>query len=75
MPDVRVRSCGRANCPVLIIHGENDRVVPFEQAQAIYDAVRQPKRLIVVRGAGHGRPVSDGGRYLIELARFFLNGR
>lgn len=70
-----VGKIGRANCPVLIIHGEKDRVVPIEQSRAIYDAARQPKRLIVVRGAGHGRPVSDGGRYLVELARFFLNGR
>lgn len=70
-----VGKIGRANCPVLVIHGENDQVVPFEHAQAIYDAVRQPKRLIVVPGAGHGRPVSDGGRYLGELAKFFIDRR
>ena len=70
-----VGKISRANCPVLVIHGENDHVVPLEQAQAIYDAVHQPKRLIVVPGAGHGRPVSDGGRYLVELARFFINRR
>lgn len=68
-----VGKISRANCPVLVIHGENDLVVPFEHARAIYDAVRQPKRLIVVPGAGHGRPVSDGGRYLVELAKFFVN--
>lgn len=60
---------------MLIIHGDKDRVVPYDHSPAIYDAARQPKRLIVVPGAGHGRPVSDGCRYLIEVARFFLNGR
>lgn len=65
----------QANCPVLIIHGEKDRFVPFEQARELYDAARPPKRLIVIPGGAHGLPASGGRRYLAELASFFINGR
>lgn len=66
---------GRANCPVLIVHGENDGTVPLVQARELHEAARPPKRLIVVPGAAHGLPVGDGRRYLDQLARFLVDGR
>jgi uncharacterized protein len=39
--------------PVLVIHGERDRLVPVEQGQAIFTAANQPKTLYTVPGAGH----------------------
>jgi uncharacterized protein len=39
--------------PVLIVHGEEDRVVPSDHAIALYEAARPPKTLWLVPGAGH----------------------
>jgi uncharacterized protein len=39
--------------PVLITHGTNDAIVPFEMGQRLYDAAKGPKRFIKVEGAGH----------------------
>ena len=39
--------------PVLIVHGEADRVVPPHHASALYRAAGPPKALWVVPGAGH----------------------
>ncbi len=40
--------------PVLIIHGEQDRIVPVEQGQALYEAfVSKNKRLIRASDMGH----------------------
>jgi uncharacterized protein len=39
--------------PVLITHGTEDSIVPFEMGQRLYDAVQGPKRFIKVEGAGH----------------------
>jgi hypothetical protein len=39
--------------PVLIIHGEDDRVVPAHHAMALYRAAGPPKTLWIVPGAGH----------------------
>lgn len=43
----------RVTVPVLIVHGAQDDVVPPEMARRLYDAVRSPKRLLWVEGAGH----------------------
>jgi fermentation-respiration switch protein FrsA (DUF1100 family) len=39
--------------PVLVAHGTNDSIVPFEMGQRLFDAVKGPKRFIKVEGAGH----------------------
>ena len=40
-------------CPVLIVHGERDDVVPVGHGRALHAAARAPKRLEVLPGAGH----------------------
>jgi fermentation-respiration switch protein FrsA (DUF1100 family) len=42
-----------APMPLLIVHGEEDRVVPPDHAIALYEAARPPKALWLVPGAGH----------------------
>ncbi len=39
--------------PVLIIHGERDRVVPVRHARLLFEAAREPKGLWIARDAGH----------------------
>ena len=43
--------------PVLIVHGTQDPVVPFEQAKLLHDALRKahvPCRLVTLHGRDHG---------------------
>ncbi len=40
-----------SNC--LVIHGENDEVVPSEHAMAIFESLKEPKRLEIIEGADH----------------------
>jgi putative redox protein len=39
--------------PLLVVHGSNDSVVPAGNAQAIYDAAGEPKRIKIIIGADH----------------------
>ena len=39
--------------PLLIIHGDLDRMIPLSNAQKIYDAAKTPKKLDVEAGADH----------------------
>ena len=41
------------NCPLLIIHGTDDHVVPFSQGRALFKHAVEPKRFVEVPGAGH----------------------
>jgi alpha-beta hydrolase superfamily lysophospholipase len=41
------------SCPVLVLHGENDRTISVAQGRAVYAAARGPKRLELFPGGGH----------------------
>jgi fermentation-respiration switch protein FrsA (DUF1100 family) len=58
--------------PVLFVHGDADRFVPARFSQALYDATRAPKRLLLVEGGSHNnsmRVASD--QYREALAALF----
>ena len=62
---------GRVKCPVLIFHGDRDRVVPPEHGKALYEAAPGRKRLCPVPGAGHNNLTAVAGEaYWRELAAF-----
>jgi dipeptidyl aminopeptidase/acylaminoacyl peptidase len=51
-----IRRVDAITAPVLLIHGKDDTVVPFEQSQAMYDALRKQNKdvqLITLRNEDH----------------------
>jgi len=50
--------------PVLMIHGDSDRLVPLSQSQELLDALkpRTEVNLVVVKNADHGFRPADGGQ-------------
>lgn len=40
-------------CPLLIIHGTADTVIPIGLGRKLYNAITAPKRFITIKGAGH----------------------
>ena len=43
----------RIDCPLLILHGTDDELVPLAQGRKLFDAAREPKRLVTVDAADH----------------------
>ena len=43
----------KINCPLLIVHGTADRVIPFAHSQKLYAAAKEPKLNLWVESAGH----------------------
>jgi len=41
------------NTPLLLIHGDQDRVLPQSHGRALFDAAQQPKQALWLEGAGH----------------------
>jgi alpha-beta hydrolase superfamily lysophospholipase len=58
--------------PVLLAHGDADRYVPARFSQALYDAARAPKRLLLVEGGSHNNSMRLGrAAYRDALHDFF----
>ena len=43
----------KIDAPTIIIHGDTDDEVPYQQSQAIHSRLAVPKKLWIVEGAGH----------------------
>ncbi len=44
---------GDVRCPLLVIHGGRDRIVPRDLGRALFDAANEPKTWVEIAGAGH----------------------
>jgi fermentation-respiration switch protein FrsA (DUF1100 family) len=65
---------GRISIPKLVIHGENDRIVPFHMGQKLYDLAKPPKYFFPIKGAGHNDTYVMGGKaYFKALTTFVRN--
>jgi len=56
LPFDKFRNIGkmaRVSCPVLVMHGTVDEVIPFSHGRTLFRAAREPKRFLWVEGAGH----------------------
>jgi fermentation-respiration switch protein FrsA (DUF1100 family) len=46
---------------MLVIHGDRDEIVPLLHAEALFEAARDPKRLLIIEGAGHNDLLTVAG--------------
>ncbi|MEC8209547.1 MAG: alpha/beta fold hydrolase [Verrucomicrobiota bacterium] len=61
-------------CPILIIHGTDDKVVPFTHAQSNWMRIEGAKFKLFVQGAGHGDLVENAGDDYWNIVRPFILG-
>ncbi len=62
---------GRVNCPVLVMHGKQDEVIPFRHGQKLFAAAEEPKRSYwVERGDHNNLQMFAGDKYFQELRAF-----
>lgn len=61
----------RVTMPLLILHGDRDNIVPFEQAERLFEAANEPKRFFRIAGAGHNDILlTADNSYHLEVGRF-----
>jgi fermentation-respiration switch protein FrsA (DUF1100 family) len=59
------------SAPVLVIAGDRDDIVPASLSRRLYDAAAEPKRWLLVPGAGHNdRELLDGRQMMDAIERF-----
>lgn len=67
---------GRVRCPVLIVHGTADRVIPFSQGKRVFEAAGEPKRFVVLEGGDHNDLWDDrSGDYMNAIKQFLRDLR
>ncbi len=61
----------RVGCPVLMIHGDRDRIIPMKLGKQLFDAAKEPKQWLSVGSAGHNDLEFIGGKnYWREIGKF-----
>ena len=69
------RQAAKADAPVLLIHGENDTVVPIEQSQLMEKALRQagkPVELVTMAGEDHWLSIEATRQLMLERTVAFV---
>lgn len=67
-----IERIGQIRCPLLVIAGDRDSIVPPRQSLRLFDAAPEPKRLVMVPGADHNDYALLAGDLLIEEVVRFL---
>lgn len=62
----------RISCPVLILHGDRDEVVPVKEAYELHGCLRGAKRLSIFSGADHRLSAPDDMRVAMQQALTWL---
>jgi uncharacterized protein len=62
----------RVRCPVLVVAGDRDSIVPPEQSRRLYDAAPEPKRFVLIPGADHNDLALLAGPALLDEVTGFL---
>lgn len=60
----------RLGKPLLLIHGDRDEVLDHAASQDIFDRAVEPKRLVLLEGAGHG--LQEAVEQVHDLLRDFI---
>ena len=63
---------GKVSCPLLVLHGERDEIVPISQGQKLHEAASEPKSFYVIPGAAHNNTYIVGGEPYFRVLSDFI---
>jgi fermentation-respiration switch protein FrsA (DUF1100 family) len=58
--------------PVLIIHGDQDEIIPVEMGRRLYSQAQEPKELYIIAGSHHNDTYLVGGREYFRRLQAFI---
>ena len=58
--------------PLLLLHGDKDTIVPFQQGKNLFDLASEPKQFFQIKGANHNDTFSIGGKRYWQIWKQFL---
>lgn len=60
----------RVSSPLLVIHSQQDEIIPFDMGQAIFAAASEPKEMLVLSGDHNGGFLLNRSRYVATIESF-----
>lgn len=60
----------RVSSPLLIVHSQQDEIIPFDMGEAIFAAAPEPKEMLVLSGDHNGGFLLNRNRYVATIGRF-----
>src|SRR6266496_6778970 len=70
-----VANVRRIHCPILVFHGDADRLVPPAMGLAVAAAAAGPVEVVLIHGAGHNETYDRGGREYRDKVWEFVAGQ
>ena len=61
--------------PKLVMHGDADSVIPYDQGRALYERIGGPKQFFTMRGADHNNAAPPDERAYWSAIRDFVDQR
>ncbi|MDR0932368.1 MAG: alpha/beta hydrolase, partial [Victivallales bacterium] len=70
---VNIDRIDKINMPLLIIHGDKDRIVPYSHGKKLFSVAKEPKQLYTAEGAGHNNIIRRERKRYWQTLKMFLN--
>lgn len=68
-----VKQIKKANIPILFIHGDKDKFVPYIMLSKLYKEANYPKQRLIVKNAGHVESAKINSKLYWRTIRRFIN--
>ena len=68
-----INKINRLKMPVLILHGTEDSVVPYEMSRQLYEKAPAPKKIKLILGGGHNNSARVGGAEYLNTVKEFID--
>ena len=62
----------KVRVPLLILHGDEDELVPYELGQKLFEAANEPKEFFTLQGAHHNDTYDVGGKAYFQTIHQFI---
>jgi fermentation-respiration switch protein FrsA (DUF1100 family) len=73
VPYDNIGKIGQVRVPVMVIHGEDDEIIPLDMGRRVFEAAAEPKEFYLIPGSHHNDTYLVGGKAYFERLRRFIH--
>ncbi len=73
VPYDNIGKIGQVRVPVMVIHGEQDEIIPVDMGRRVFAAAPEPKELYIIPGAHHNDTYLVGGKAYFDRLKLFIH--